>query len=62
LDRTTGKKKWEGSRVDLVFGSNSELRSLAENYACDDAEETFVHDFVQAWDKVMENGRFQHHE
>jgi catalase-peroxidase len=51
--RGTGEIKWTGSRVDLVFGSNSELRALAEVYACDDAQEKFVGDFVAAWDKVM---------
>jgi catalase-peroxidase len=56
--RGTGKSKWTGSRVDLVFGSNSELRALAEVYACDDAREKFVHDFVAAWDKVMNLDRF----
>ncbi len=57
-DRKTGKVKWTGSRVDLVFGSNSELRALAEVYACDDAEGKFVQDFVAAWDKVMRLDRF----
>jgi catalase-peroxidase len=57
-DRRTGEVKWTGSRVDLVFGSNSQLRALAEVYACDDAEEKFVHDFVAAWDKVMSLDRF----
>jgi catalase-peroxidase len=57
-DRTTGQVKWTGSRVDLVFGSNSELRALAEVYACDDAQEKFVRDFVAAWDKVMNLDRF----
>ncbi|MEM6599940.1 MAG: catalase/peroxidase HPI [Verrucomicrobiota bacterium] len=52
-DRITGEKKWTGTRVDLIFGSNSELRALAEVYACDDAEELFVKDFIAAWDKVM---------
>ena len=50
--------KWTGSRVDLVFGSNSELRALAEVYASDDAREKFVHDFVAAWVKVMNLDRF----
>ena len=49
---------WTGSRVDLVFGSNSELRALAEVYASDDAKEKFVHDFVAAWSKVMDLDRF----
>ena len=57
-DRGTGEVKWTGSRVDLVFGSNSQLRALAEVYACDDADEKFVHDFVAAWDKVMNLDRF----
>jgi catalase-peroxidase len=56
--RGTGDVKWTGSRVDLVFGSNSELRALAEVYACDDAREKFVSDFVAAWDKVMSLDRF----
>ena len=49
---------WTGSRADLVFGSNSELRAVAEVYASDDAQEKFVHDFVSAWVKVMDNDRF----
>jgi catalase-peroxidase len=57
-DRRTGKVAWTGSRVDLVFGSNSELRALAEVYACDDAQATFVSDFVAAWDTVMNLDRF----
>ena len=57
-DRSTGEVKWKGSRVDLVFGSNSQLRAVAEVYACDDAQETFVHDFVAAWNKVMNLDRF----
>jgi catalase-peroxidase len=57
-DRKTGKIKWTGSRVDLVFGSNSELRALAEVYACGDAQDKFVRDFVAAWDKVMNLDRF----
>ncbi len=56
--RGTGELKWTGSRVDLVFGSNSELRALAEVYACDDAREKFVRDFVAAWDTVMNLDRF----
>jgi catalase-peroxidase len=56
--RGTGELRWTGSRVDLVFGSNSELRALAEVYACDDAREKFVRDFVVAWDKVMNLDRF----
>ncbi|MEV8595981.1 catalase/peroxidase HPI [Streptomyces sp. NPDC052012] len=57
-DAATGEVKWAGSRADLVFGSNSELRALAEVYACDDAKEKFVQDFVKAWDKVMNLDRF----
>ncbi|WP_159662968.1 catalase/peroxidase HPI [Streptomyces mexicanus] len=57
-DAATGEVKWAGSRADLVFGSNSELRAVAEVYACDDAKEKFVHDFVAAWDKVMNLDRF----
>jgi catalase-peroxidase len=57
-DRATGKVKWTGTRVDLIFGSNSELRALAEVYACDDAKGKFVHDFIAAWDKVMNLDRF----
>ncbi|MBI4916812.1 MAG: catalase/peroxidase HPI [Acidobacteria bacterium] len=57
-DRATGKARWTGTRVDLVFGSNSELRALAEVYACDDAKEKLVRDFVSAWDKVMNLDRF----
>jgi catalase-peroxidase len=57
-DLATGELKWTGSRVDLVFGSNSELRALAEVYASDDSQEKFVHDFVGAWNKVMNLDRF----
>jgi catalase-peroxidase len=57
-DRATGDLKWTGTRVDLVFGSNSQLRALAEVYAGDDAHEKFVRDFVAAWDKVMMLDRF----
>jgi catalase-peroxidase len=57
-DRKTGKPKWTGTRVDLVFGSNSQLRALAEVYGSSDAEEKFVHDFVAAWNKVMNLDRF----
>ena len=56
--RATGAPKWTASRIDLLFGSNSELRALAEVYACDDAKEQFVHDFVAAWTKVMNLDRF----
>jgi catalase-peroxidase len=57
-DRGTGEIKWTGTRVDLVFGSNSELRALAEVYACDDSQQKFVRDFVAAWNKVMNLDRF----
>ena len=57
-DRETGELRWTGTRVDLIFGSNSELRALAEVYACNDAEQKFVRDFVAAWDKVMNLDRF----
>ena len=57
-DRTTGEHKWTGTRVDLIFGSNSQLRALAEVYACEDSHEKFVHDFVAAWNKVMNLDRF----
>jgi catalase-peroxidase len=57
-DRSTGETRWTASRVDLVFGSNSQLRAIAEVYASDDAAEKFVRDFVAAWDKVMTLGRF----
>mmetsp|Transcript_29050 Transcript_29050/g.58955 ORF Transcript_29050/g.58955 Transcript_29050/m.58955 type:complete len:370 (+) Transcript_29050:2-1111(+) len=56
--RRTGSAKWRGSRADLVFGSNSELRAVAEYYACDDSKEIFVKDFVAAWAKVMQLDRF----
>ena len=57
-DRTTGALKWTGTRVDLVFGSNSQLRAIAEVYACDDSKEMFVKDFVAAWTKVMNLDRY----
>ncbi|MGH8586279.1 MAG: peroxidase family protein, partial [Gammaproteobacteria bacterium] len=57
-DRATGQRKWTGTAVDLVFGSNSRLRALAEVYAQDDSKEKFVRDFVAAWDKVMNNDCF----
>ena len=57
-DRATGELKWTGTRVDLIFGSNSQLRALAEVYGCDDSGEKFVHDFVAAWTKVMNLDRF----
>ena len=57
-DRATGELKWTGTRVDLIFGSNSQLRALAEVYGQDDAQEAFVQDFVAAWNKVMNLDRF----
>jgi catalase-peroxidase len=57
-DRKSGESKWTGTRVDLIFGSNSELRALAEVYGCEDSKEKFVKDFVAAWNKVMNLGRF----
>lgn len=57
-DRETNQLKWTGSRVDLIFGSNSELRAIAEVYACEDGKEQFVHDFIAAWNKVMNLDRF----
>ena len=58
-NRTTGDVKWTGTRVDLIFGSNSELRGIAEVYACEDAQEKFVQDFVTVWNKVMNLDRFE---
>jgi len=57
-ERSSGEVKWTATAVDLVFGSDSELRAIAEVYACDDAKEKFVRDFVAAWDKVMNLDRF----
>ena len=57
-DRATGEPRWTATRVDLVFGSNSRLRALAEVYACEDSGEKFLHDFIAAWDKVMNLDRF----
>jgi catalase-peroxidase len=57
-DRATDKLKWTGTRVDLVFGSNSQLRAIAEVYACDDSKEAFVKDFAAAWNKVMNLDRY----
>jgi catalase-peroxidase len=57
-DRATGKLKWTGTRVDLIFGSNSQLRALAEVYACEDSQDKFLQDFVAAWNKVMNLDRF----
>jgi catalase-peroxidase len=58
MDRRTGEKKWTGTRVDLIFGAHSELRAVAEVYACSDSQEKFVNDFIAAWDKVMNLDRF----
>lgn len=58
FDRETGQKKWSATPVDLVFGANSELRAVSQFYAQDDTEEKFAKDFVTAWTKVMNNGRF----
>jgi catalase-peroxidase len=57
-DRKTGEVKWTATRVDLVFGSNSQLRAIAEVYACEDSQQKFVNDFVAAWNKVMNLDRF----
>ena len=57
-DRTSGELKWTGNRIDLVFGSNSILRAIAEVYGCEDSDEKFLHDFVAAWNKVMNLDRF----
>ncbi len=57
-DRASDELRWRGTAVDLVFGSNSQLRALAEVYGCEDAQDKFVHDFVAAWDKVMSLDRF----
>ena len=57
-DRSTSELKWTGTRVDLIFGSNSQLRAIAEVYACDDSQDKFLHDFVSAWNKVMNADRF----
>jgi len=58
-DRKTNELKWTGTRVDLIFGSHSQLRALAEVYACADSKEKFVKDFVAAWAKVMDLDRFE---
>ena len=58
FDRKTGKRRWTASRADLVFGSNSQLRALAEVYGCEDSKDKFLADFVKAWDKVMNLDRF----
>jgi catalase-peroxidase len=57
-DRLTGELKWTATRIDLIFGSNSQLRAVAEVYGCEDSQEQFVHDFVEAWNKVMNLDRF----
>ena len=57
-DRATGELKWTATRVDLIFGSNSQLRALSEVYACEDSREKFLRDFVAAWNKVMNLDRF----
>ena len=57
-DRATGERKWTATAADLVFGAHSQLRALAEVYACDDAQAKFVRDFVAAWDKVMNLDRY----
>ena len=57
-DRKTGEVKWSGTRVDLIFGSNAELRAIAEVYGCEDSGDKFAHDFVAAWTKVMNLDRF----
>jgi catalase-peroxidase len=57
-DRATGELKWTGTRVDLIFGSNSQLRAIAEVYGCEDSKKKFIHDFVMAWKKVMNLDRF----
>jgi len=59
VDSDTGKTKWTGTSVDLIFGSNSQLRALAEVYASDDAHASFVQDFAKAWTKVMDADRFE---
>jgi len=57
-DRKSGELKWTGTRIDLIFGSNSQLRAVAEVYGCEDAQEKFQHDFIAAWDKIMNLDRF----
>jgi catalase-peroxidase len=57
-DRKTGQVRWTATRVDLIFGHNSQLRAIAEVYACSDGQERFVHDFIAAWDKLMNLDRF----
>ena len=57
-NRATGEVKWTGTRVDLIFGSNSQLRAITEVYGCEGSEEKFLRDFIAAWDKVMNLDRF----
>ena len=57
-DRSTGELKWTGTRLSLIFGSNSQLRALAEVYGCEDSQEKFLHDLVAVWNKVMNLDRF----
>ena len=57
-DRKTNKIKWRGTRADLIFGSNSQLRAFAEVYACEDSKHKFINDFISAWAKVMNLDRF----
>ena len=57
-DRVSGSLRWTGTRADLIFGSNSELRAIAEVYGCSDGEDKFIHDFIAAWTKVMNLDRF----
>jgi catalase-peroxidase len=57
-DRATGALRWTATRVDLIFGSNSQLRALAEVYACEDSRDKFLHDFIAVWNKIMNLDRF----
>ena len=57
-DRATGELRWTGTRVNLIFGSNSQLRAFAEDYSCEESREKFVHDFIAVWDNVMNLDRF----
>jgi len=57
-DRATGELKWTATRIDLIFGSHSQLRAIAEVYACEDAKEAFVHEYVSVWNKVMNLDRY----
>jgi catalase-peroxidase len=59
MDRASGEVKWTGTRVDLIFGSNSQLRAISEVYASNDSKEKFVQDFVAAWNKVMNLDRYE---